>query len=558
MPTGASLFVDSMLQLGISELFTLVGDHLNEVLSEAAQRGIRVVHFRHESGVVHAADAWGRVHRRPAISMVTGGPGHTNSLTGIATAYQNCTPLITVSGAPSQALAGRQVFQVIDQAAMAAPVCKWTGQPTSAGQIPYLLGRAYNEAMSGRKGPVHLTIPVDVFASSTDTSLHMPPPAAAAACAPDVRQVERAIQVLYRAERPIVIAGSGVWWADAGRELKQFLARTNLPLYTVTMARGIVPENHRNHFGYADGALNKAVHKAFQEADAVLVLGKRIDYRLALGGPRLFSSKAKFVQVDIHGPELGATRALAAGIQGDLKSALPLMTAAAGEAKWPARTAWLRKLTEYKDGWTGELSRTARDRKAPIHPAALFSVLKKCLPKDVLYAWDGGDFIHWGRATLPANYAGAWLRLGPLGTIGSALPNSIALQMAFPDRPVVMITGDGSLGFYIAELDTLVRYGLPVVIIVGNDAGWGLERELQGEFCGSTVACELRATRYDLVMKGFGGLAENINTLDQVPAAVRRAFAARKPYLLNVNIRGARSPFTEWQLAGKARAQQKK
>jgi acetolactate synthase-1/2/3 large subunit len=551
MPTGASLFVDSMLKLGITELFTLVGDHLNEVLSEAAARGIRIVDFRHESGVVHAADAWGRVHRRPAISMVTGGPGHTNSLTGIATAYQNCTPVITVSGSPSQALAGRQVFQVIDQEGMAAPVCKWTGQPTSAGQIPYLLGRAYNESMSGRKGPVHLTIPVDVFAASTETQLHMPAAAPLAGGAPDLRQVERAMQVLYRAERPVVIAGSGVWWADAGRELKQFLARTNLPLYTVTMARGVVPENHRNHFGYADGALNKAVHKVFPQADAVLVLGKRIDYRLALGGPRLFSPKAKFVQVDIHGPELGATRELAAGIQGDLKSALAMMTAAAGKAKWPARTAWLRTLGEYRDAWTAEMARIARDRKSPIHPAALFAVLKKCLPKDVLYAWDGGDFIHWGRATLPANHAGGWLRLGPLGTIGSALPNSIGLQMACPDRPVVMITGDGSLGFYIAELDTLVRYGLPVVIIVGNDAGWGLERELQGELCGSTVACELRSTRYDIVMKGFGGLGENITELDQVPAAVRRAFAARKPYLLNVNIRGARSPFTEWQLAGK-------
>jgi len=150
---------------------------------------------------------------------------------------------------------------------------------------------------------------------------------------------------------------------------------------------------------------------------------------------------------------------------------------------------------------------------------------------------------------------GGWLRLGPLGTIGSALPNSIALKMACPDAPVVMITGDGSLGFYLAELDTLVRQNLGVVIIVGNDAGWGLERELQGELCGSTVACELRSTRYDLIMKGFGGEGENIERLDQVGPAIRRAFRSGKPYLLNVNVRGARSPFTEWQISGK---QQKK
>ena len=152
---------------------------------------------------------------------------------------------------------------------------------------------------------------------------------------------------------------------------------------------------------------------------------------------------------------------------------------------------------------------------------------------------------------VPAEIPGGWLRLGPLGTIGSALPNAIALQLAHPDAPVVMITGDGSLGFYIAELDTIVRNKLPIVIIVGNDAGWGLERVLQQGTEGTSVACELSATRYDLVMKGFGGEGENIEKLEQVAPAVKRAFAARRPYLLNVNIRGIGSPFTDWQLQGR-------
>jgi acetolactate synthase-1/2/3 large subunit len=171
----------------------------------------------------------------------------------------------------------------------------------------------------------------------------------------------------------------------------------------------------------------------------------------------------------------------------------------------------------------------------------------------VLYSWDGGDFVHWGRAILPAVTAGGWLRLGPLGTIGAGLPNGLALQLAHPDRPVVAITGDGSLGFYLAELDTLVRHELPLVVVVGNDAGWGLERELQGELCGTTVACELRATPYDRIMEAFGGAGETVERPEQVGPAVRRAFAARRPYLLNVTVRGTRSPFTEWQLDGKKR-----
>jgi acetolactate synthase-1/2/3 large subunit len=188
-----------------------------------------------------------------------------------------------------------------------------------------------------------------------------------------------------------------------------------------------------------------------------------------------------------------------------------------------------------------------------MHPAAFFAELKKWLPKDIYYAWDGGDVVHWGRATLPALDPGRWLRLGPLGTIGSALPNSLAVQLANPGKPVVLITGDGSLGFYIAEMDTAVRHGLPVVMIVGNDGGWGLERELQGATTGTTIACELRRTQYDQVMKGFGGGGETIDTLEQVRPAVERAFASGVPYCLNVNVRGVRSPFTQWQLSGKAK-----
>jgi len=551
MPTGAELFVDAMGKLGIDRIFTLVGDHLNEVLSAAARRGVRIIDMRHESGVTHAADAWGRIHRRPGLSLVTGGPGHTNSLTGIATAFQAASPLIAVSGAPAAAMAGRQVFQVIDQVGMAAPVVKWAAQPATAAQIPYLLGRAYAEATAGRMGPVHLTIPVDLFTARVETPLPMPAPPPRADAEPSPEDVERALALLRAAERPVVIAGSGVWWADAGKELLAFLKKTQLPYYSVTMARGVVPDSWRYAMGYADGALNKAVHKAFPQADVVLVLGKRIDYRLALGGPRLFSPEAKFIQVDLHAPELGANRPLAAAICADARPTLRAMAQAAGKKPWAPRAAWIRQQRRWKQEWQAELDGIAGDRSSPIHPAAFFAEFRKVKPEGLLYAWDGGDFVHWGRAMLPAEISGGWLRLGPLGTIGSALPNSMALQMANPDKPVVMITGDGSLGFYIAELDTMVRYNLPVVIVVGNDAGWGLERELQGELCGSTVACELRATRYDLVMKGFGGEGENIERIEQVGPAVRRAFAARRPYLLNVNVRGARSPFTQWQISGK-------
>ena len=556
MPNGAELFVATAVELGIDTVFTLVGDHLNEVLAVAARSGMRVVDMRHESGVAHAADAWARIHRRPALSLVTGGPGHTNSLTGLATANLAGSPLIAVSGSRPSTMAHRQAFQDIDQVGMARPVVKWAAEVPEAGEIPRYLRQAYATANAGRRGCVHLTVPVDVMTAQTA----QPPPGDRLLCpkAPFLRRVDRAVcprsvvELLREAERPVVIAGSGVWWAGAEEALRRFVEQTSLPLYTITMARGTVSDDHPLVMGYADPALNYAVHTAFREADLFLVVGKRIDYRLAMGGARLFPQGARFIQIDVHEEELGLNRPLEVGICADARVALEAMTEAAGPEPWAPRP-WLARVRELRDEWLAHLAEQGRDESGPMHPAAFFRELRRALPRDVLYSWDGGDFAHWGRATLEARQAGGWLRLGPLGTIGSSLPNSLALQLAHPGRPVAMITGDGALGFYLAEMDSLVRHKLPVVLIVGNDAGWGLERELQRSATRgmATVAWELQSARYDLIMKGFGGGGETVERLDEIAPAVDRAFAAGVPYCLNVRIRGVRSPFTEWQIAGK-------
>jgi len=566
MPNGAELFVETAAQLGIDTIFTLVGDHLNEVLWEASRAGMRIVDLRHESAVTHAADAWGRIHRRPALSLVTGGPGHTNSLTGIATAQLAASPLIAVSGSRPSSMAGRNAFQDIDQVAMARPVVKWAAEPPDAASIPASLRRAYREADAGRKGAVHLTIPVDLFLAegrSESRTLAEDPIEESLGRAP----CGQVLEMLRSAQRPVAIAGSGVWWARAEEELRRFIERTALPLYTITMARGAVSDDHPLVMGYADPALNYAVHTAFREADLFVVIGKRIDYRLSMGGTRLFPAEARFLQIDIHRPELGLNRKVDLAVCADARVALEDLTAAVGAENWPERP-WLERLRGLRADWRGHLDRVASDRSSPLHPAAFFRELAGAMPPDVLYSWDGGDFAHWGRTILPARQAGGWLRLGPLGAIGSSLPNGLALQLAHPGRPVVTITGDGSLGFYIAEMDSLVRHRLPLVLVVGNDSGWGLERELQsagapagvppgpgaGTVAGpiaGTIACELRATRYDAIMQGFGGGGETIDRLEQVRPALARALAAGGPYCLNVIIRGVRSPFTAWQIAGK-------
>jgi len=449
--------------------------------------------------------------------------------------------LIAVSGSRARGLADRQAFQDIDQVGMTRPVVKWAAEVPSAGEIPFYLQRAYTEANSGRRGAVHLTIPVDAFTGSATNAVPRADARGAAVACPDVKQ---ATELLRAAKRPVVIAGSGVWWSRAEKALREFIERTQIPLYTITMARGTVPDDHPLCMGYADPALNYAVHTVFREADLFLVAGKRIDYRLALGATRLFPADAKFIQIDIHPPELGMNRALDAPVCGDARVALDAIPDAGA-----VRTGWLERVRELR------AESEARLEAAGADAAVFFRALREALPEDVLFSWDGGDFAHWGRAILPARHAGGWLRLGPLGTIGSSLPNAIALQLAHPGRRVVAITGDGALGFYLAEMDTAARFKLPVVLIVGNDAGWGLERELQSWGTGGapTVACELQPARYDLVMKAFGGDGETIDQPEEVRPALERALASRVPYCLNVKIRGARSPFTEWQIAGKKR-----
>jgi acetolactate synthase-1/2/3 large subunit len=248
MPTGAELFVQTIKQFGIEKIFTLVGDHLNAVLAAAARANLDIIDMRHEAAVVHAADTYARLTRRPALSLVTGGPGHTNSLTGLASAYLAASPVIAVSGSRPQASADRQAFQDIDQMGLAKPIVKWAGEPRFAGQIPFYLSRAYTEAISGRMGPVHLTIPVDVFSAETP-AIHINTPGPCEPPAPARDAVERAVALLADAQRPVVIAGSGAWWADCRTELEHFLELASLPLFTIGMARGLVSDDHPFCFG---------------------------------------------------------------------------------------------------------------------------------------------------------------------------------------------------------------------------------------------------------------------------------------------------------------------
>ena len=556
MPSGSELFVRSLARQGVDRIFTLVGDHLNDVLQVAAREGISVYDTRHESAAVHMADGWTRLTRTPGVSMVTGAPGHTNSITGIATANATAVPMLSVSGMSDSSLRDRFAFQDMDQLKLVQGISKYAAVPARSSQLPFYVKRSYQAMLHGRPGVAHLSIPVDLFTERNDSHYPIPTePVGILRNAPSNSDVDSVMDLLLAAERPVIVAGSGAYWSGAEAELQAFVESVGAPLFTTNLARGMVSDEHPLCFGYADGTINRGAETALRQSDLVIVVGKRLDYGLRMGGPQLFNERAKTVQIDVCGTELGLNRSLEVGIQADARTTLEVLNAELANRTPVDRSSWIGEVRHGCDTYAAEVARLIATPRSPMHSVHVYDALRRSIPSDATICWDGGDFVHWGRFMLQARHVGRWMRLGSLAGLGVGLPIGLSAQILRPDSKSVVITGDGSLGFYIGELDTAVRLGLPLVVIVGNDGGWGVERELQRGFYpeSDTVACELRRTRYDLVMKGFGGDGAHVTSREQLPDAFKRAFRSERPFLVNVEIDGAGSPFTQYQIDRRAR-----
>ncbi len=549
--TGAHLLVRAMRRHGVERLFGLCGDHVNSIFNACLDEGVAIVDTRHESGATHLADGWARVTGRPGVSVVTGGPGHTNSLTGIATAWMAGSPILTISGMHETRLREKGPLQEIDQLGMVAPVTKWARIAEDPSRLGQYFAIAYREAVSGRPGPVHLTIPSDVSEAVVDDASPVPEPYRLEPAAANPAAVEAALDLLQRAERPVVIAGSGVWWGRAWEALERFVEIACLPCFTVGMARGAISDDHPLCLGYADPILNAAAHE-IQRADVVLVVGKRMDFRLGYGS--LFGPKASLVQIDVHGAELGRNRAAQIPIQADARVALEQLTLAA-EARGPWREKpWVEELRRARRTAITGRERQEHADEAPLHPLRIVRAVRDAVTHDVVWSIDGGDFAQWCRLALPARHPGHWLRLGALGVVGAAIPFGIAAKLARPSAPVVVLTGDGGMAFHSWELHTAARFGAPVVVVVGNDCGWGMERQLQSAFYDRTVGVELGRVRYDQAVAALGGHGEHVERPADLQPALERALKSGKVACVNVMMRGVPSPLTTANIARQKKA----
>ena len=549
--TGSHLVARALKAEGVDTVFALAGDHTLDLMDVMAGEGFRFLDTRHEQAAVDMANAWGRITGSPGVTMFTT-PGHANAIPGLTLAGHTESPVVNISGCARQDRLGQGAMQEIDQVGLAAPVTKGAWFVSDPYRIPEFLARAFRTALAGRRGPVHLTIPVDVQEARVDESrvrFYSPDEyRPTGAVLGDPARVRDAIDLLRRARRPMVVAGNGAY--SASREvLETFIETTKLPLFTEEAARGIVSDEHPYCFGFADSRVCDAAAQ-LSEADVVLLLGKKLDFTVSFGGPPTFHPDVKLVQVEPSVELIGLSRGVDVAVAGDVGAVVAQMSQEAASHSWTEQPG-LRDLESARSDQRRRLEAIAGESGSS-HAMSVHRALRPFLDDTSCLVFEGSDFAFFGAAYHPSPAARRWFCNSTLGMIGFGVPFSIGAKAALPESRVVLMTGDGAFGFHGMELDTAVRHGLSPVIVVGNDSVWGMDYHQQVQIYNRKVATELLPSRYDKVAEALGAHGEYVEDAQQLPGALERAFASGKPAVVNVRTTPAPSPLTEWAIKTKS------
>jgi thiamine pyrophosphate-dependent acetolactate synthase large subunit-like protein len=522
---GGTQAVAVARRYGVTAMFTLSGGHVFPLYDGAvkADPPLRLVDVRHEQTAVFAAEATARLTRAPGLAVVTAGPGVTNSVSAVTTAWFNGAPLVLLGGRAPDYLWGRGALQEMDHVPLLAPVTKraWTEHDKLS--VAASVDEAFRLALAPHRGPVFCDFPLETIYDQADVELPdgpMPAPAG-----PDAGDVARIAALLDAARRPVLVLGSDVWLGGAEEAARAAAETLRLPVITNGQSRGVLPRGH-------ELLVTRARSAAFGEADLVIVAGVPLDFRLRYGsfGPK--DAPARVVHVADAPEGIASHCLLAASAAGDLAAFFALLAEAARPAGDPD---WLGRLqAAARASLAADADLLASDA-TPVHPMRVYGELLKALDDDAVVIGDGGDFVSFaGRLVEPA-MPGRWLDPGPFGCLGTGLGYSIGARLAHPSSQIVLLLGDGAAGLSLMDADTLARHNLPVVIIVGNNGAWGLEKGPMRAFYGYDVAADLRpGTRYDEVVRALGGAGELITSPAEIAPALRRAFASGVPYLLNV------------------------
>jgi len=527
MLTGGRLVAKMLREAGVDTIFTLSGLHVAPIYAGCVEEGIRVVDTRHEQAAAHAADAWARLTRGPGVAVVTAGPGVTDALTGVANAFSAGSPLVLLGGAAPVFNAGRGSLQEMEQVDLFTRITKYADRVPTPESVPVYLAKALRLALAGRPGPVFLEIPWDVLSNAVEEE-QAPLPRAwrtRARSPGDPDLVARAADLLSRARSPVVVAGSQVWWDDAADALGALAKRLSLPVFLNGAGRGCLPAGHPGFFQHAR-------REALAGADVVLAVGTPFDFRLDYG--RGLGSDAKVVQVDVDAAEIGRNRGADVGIAGDARSVLVQLESAARVRDGTAALEALRAIEREKAAKQAEFESSDR---TPVHHFRLARDLDRVARgTDPMFVGDGGNWVAIAAKVLRLPGPGRWLDPGPLGCLGVGAPFALAAKLLHPERTVWVVQGDGAFGFNGMEFETALRFRLPMVCVVGNDAAWGQIRIPQVNFHGEdkSPATLLAPTRYDRIVEAMGGHGELVTEPDGIVPALERAAASGTVACVNV------------------------
>ncbi|OLE26102.1 MAG: acetolactate synthase [Catenulispora sp. 13_1_20CM_3_70_7] len=516
---GGQLALEALRAFGVTELFTLSGGHVFPLYDAAQQAGVRILDVRHEQSAVFAAEAVAKLQRRPGVAVLTAGPGVTNGISGLTSAAFNAAPVVVLGGRAPAFRWGAGSLQELDHLPLVAPVTKQAVTVFETDGIAAAVQRAATAALTPHRGPVFLDFPLEViFGAGTGEVAEPEIPVVQ----PDPEEVVRAASLIAAARRPVIVAGSDVYAGDAVGALREAAETLRVPVFANGMGRGALPPGHPLAFA-------KARRVALSGADLVVVVGTPLDFRLSLGD----FGDAQVVHIVDAPSECAGHVTPAAAPAGDLRMILTGLADFSGDRE--DHRDWVETLRAAED------KARARDQEAmaadtePIKPARVYGELRRVLAPDAVTIGDGGDFVSYAGRYLEPAQPGTWLDPGPYGCLGTGMGYAMGARVTYPDRQVCVLMGDGAAGFSLMDVESLVRQGLPVVIVVGNNGIWGLEKHPMNAMYGYDVAAELQPElRYDDVVKALGGAGETVRRPAELGAALTRAFEAGVPYLVNV------------------------
>ena len=528
---GGRLFAKALKREGVEYVFTLNGGHIYNLYEGCVDEGIKVIDFRHEQVAAHAAEGWAKVTGKPGVAIVTAGPGVTDAVTGIANAFQAPSPMILIGGNAGITDHLRGGLQDFDSATFLKPVTKFSEQVKRVERIPEYVSIAFRHATSGVPGPAYLEIPIDVVGGSTDEENVKYPGnyRTESKAYGDPEYIKQVVDILHNTERPMVLAGSDIWWNDASDELREFIEMIDSPVFLNAMGRGSIPSDHPN-LG------SQGRRYGLVKSDTVILIGTPIDFRLGYGADSMFPQSPKLIEIMMDGSKIGQNRDIDVGVVGDSKAVLrQIMDELRATGYKSPGKGWVEEvITEDQTLKAADESMLNSDQ-SPIHPMRLMKELRDVLDDDATVIGDGGDIVTFAARVLNINEPGHWLDPGQFGCLGAGSGFAAAAQLARPGKQVCIVYGDGGFGLTGFDVESYVRFNLPIVSIVGNNGAWNqttqgvVRRGMRG--IGTYLSQE---TDYAKIMEGMGGHAERVTDPEEIRPALERAFNSGKPALLDV------------------------